>query len=121
MSKLKVGLIEQVKLVGTKKTVKVPGKFDTGARRTSIDVKLARKIGAKKIGKQKVSNVHGHSIRPIVDIKLEINGKKLRTQANVFNREHRTYKVLIGRDIIFSNFIIDLTKSHKSPDLSDLK
>ncbi len=121
MSKLKVGLIEQVKLIGTKKTVKVLGKFDTGARRTSVDIKLARKIGAKKIGKQKVSNVHGHSIRPLVDLKLEINGKRLKTQANVSNRDHRTYKVLIGRDIIFSNFIIDLTKSHKSSDLGDLK
>lgn len=121
MSKLKVGLIEEVKLIGTKRTIKVPGKFDTGARRTSIDIKIAKKIGVKKIGKQKISNVHGHSIRPAVELKLQINRKKLKTKANISNREHRTYKVLIGRDVIFSNFVIDLTKTHKSPDLGDLK
>jgi hypothetical protein len=96
------------------------GKFDTGAERTSINKQIVSELGLNPTGKTTTYSVHGKSIRSLVDIKLEIKGKKLNIQANVSDRSSRRYKVLIGRDVIFSNFIIDVTKSHKSHKLGDL-
>ena len=121
MKKIVVGLVEPVKIIGQKKEVKVMAKFDTGAQRTSIDKKIISKIGFKPIGKTTTVNVHGKSVRPLVKINLEIKGKKLEVVANVSDRSSRRDKVLIGRDAIFSNFIVDITKSHKSHKLRDLK
>jgi len=121
MRKITVGLIETVKVKGKKGTVKILGKFDTGARRTSIDKKLIKKIGAKKVGTASASNVHGTTIRPLVNVMLEIKGRKIKTQANVADRSSRKYKILLGRDVIFQNFIIDVSKTHESPELGDLK
>jgi hypothetical protein len=120
MRKITVGLVELVKVKG-KKTVKILGKFDTGARRTSVDRKLISEIAVDHIGSTSTSNVHGTTVRPLVNVSLEIKGKKIKTQANVADRSSRKYKILIGRDVIFNNFVIDLSKTHKSPELGDLK
>lgn len=121
MSKITVGLIEPVRVIGRKKEIEVMGKFDTGAERTSIDKKIISEVGANTIGKTTTSNVHGKTVRSLVDIKLKIKGKKFNVKANISDRSSRKYKVLIGRDAIFSNFIIDVSKSHKSNKLGDLK
>lgn len=121
MSKIIVGLVELVKVKGQRGFIEIFGKFDTGAERTSIDKSLVSKIKLKRVGKTITKNVHGKSIRPLVDLKLNIKGKKVRVKANVADRTNRKYKLLIGRDVIFSNFIIDITKSHKSHKLRDIK
>ena len=114
-----VGLVEPVKIVG-KESVRIMGKFDTGARRTSIDRKIVEDLNIETIGHVQVVNVHGKSRRPLVNLKLKIKDKVIETKANVANRTSRRFKILIGRDIIYGNFIIDITKSHKSPDAEDL-
>ena len=119
--KITVGLIEPVKVKGMKGKIEILGKFDTGAERTSIDRSLLSKIGADPVGKITTFNVHGKSVRPLVDIKLKIKGKNVNVKANVWDRSSRKYKILIGRDAIFSNFIVDITKSHKSHKLRDLR
>ena len=119
--KITVGLIESVKVKGIKGEVETLGKFDTGAERTSIDKNLVSKIGADPIGKTTTFNVHGKTIRPLVNLKLNIKGKGVNVKANVWDRSSRKYKILIGRDAIFSNFIVDITKSHKSHKLRDLR
>jgi len=121
MGKIVVGLIEPVKIIAKNKEINVLGKFDTGAERTSIDKQIISELGVNPVGKTTTYNVHGKSIRPLVDIKLKIKGKKLNVKANVSDRTSRKYKVLIGRDLIFSNFIVDVTKSHKSHRLRDKK
>jgi hypothetical protein len=120
MQKIKVGLIEPIKVKG-KKTVKILGKFDTGARRTSIDKKLVSHIGVDHVGSTSTSNVHGTTVRPLVNVLLEIKGKRIKVRANVADRSSRKYKILLGRDVIFNNFVIDISKTHKSPELRDLK
>lgn len=121
MRNIRVGLVESVKIKGQKKVVKTLGKFDTGAERTSIDKDLVSRIGADPVGKTTTYNVHGKSVRPLVDLRLQIKGKNVRVKANVSDRSSRKYKILIGRDVIFSNFIVDISKSHKSAKLGDLK
>lgn len=120
MSKIIVGLVEPITLVG-KKRITVLGKFDTGAYRTSIDRTLFEKLGIKKIGEVETTNVHGKSIRPLTEINVIIKGKKLRIKANVADRSSRKFKVLIGRNTIYDNFVVDITKSHNSPKVEDLK
>lgn len=119
--KITVGLVEPVKVKGVKGEVEILGKFDTGAERTSIDKNLISKIGANPVGKTTTFNVHGKTIRPLVNLKLKIKGKTVNVKANVWDRSSRKYKILIGRDAIFSNFVVDITKSHKSHKLRELK
>lgn len=108
--KITVGLIEPVKIKGLKGEIDILGKFDTGAERTSIDKNLVSKIRANPIGKTTTLSVHGKTIRPLVNLKLKIKGKNVNVKANVWDRSSRKYKILIGRDAIFSNFIVDISK-----------
>ena len=119
--KITVGLVEPVKVKGVKRGVEILGKFDTGAERTSIDRDLVSKIGVNPIGKTTTFNVHGKTIRPLVNLKLKIKGKTVNVKANVWDRSSRKYKILIGRDAIFSNFVVDISKTHKSHKLRDLR
>jgi hypothetical protein len=121
MKKIVVGLVEPVKVKGKKKEIEVQAKFDTGAERTSVDKNIVSKVGADRVGKTTTVNVHGKSVRPLVDLTLKIKGRKVKVKANVSDRSSRKYKVLIGRDVLFSNFIVDISKSHKSHRLSDLR
>jgi len=86
MRKILVGLVEPVKIKVQKGFIEILGKFDTGAKRTSIDKNLASKIKLKRVGEIPTKSVHR-----------------------------------LGRDAIFPNFIIDITKSHKSHRLRDIK
>jgi hypothetical protein len=121
MGKIIVGLVEPVKIKAKNKEIKVMGKFDTGAQRTSIDKQIISELGVNPIGKTTTVNIHGRTVRPIVDIQLKIKGKKLSVKANISDRSSRKYRVLIGRDLIFSNFIVDISKSHRSHKLGELK
>lgn len=121
MRKITVGLMEPVKVRSKKRTVETLGKFDTGARRTSIDRNLISRIRVKHVGRTSTSNIHGTTVRPLVNVLLEIKGRKIKIQANVADRSSRKYKILLGRDVIFKNFIIDISKTHNSPELGDLK
>lgn len=121
MKKIIVGLVEHVEIIADSKEIKVMAKFDTGAERTSIDKKIVSGLNLDTIGKTTTFNVHGKSVRPLVNIKLKIKGKIFNVKANVSDRSPVKYKLLIGRDVIFSNFIIDPSKSHRSHKLGDLK
>jgi len=121
MGKIVVGLVEPVKIIANNKEIRAIGKFDTGAERTSVDKQIISELDLDAIGKTTTYSVHGKSVRPLVDVKLKIKGKKLSVKANVSDRTSRKYKVLIGRDVMFSNFIVDISKSHRSHKLGELK
>jgi hypothetical protein len=113
MAKILVGLTDKVKVKG-KKSVETIAKFDTGAKRTSIDISIAAKA---KLGpiidvvKVKTASLKGGYVkRPVVEAELFICGKKIKVEANIEDRVHSKQKVLIGRDIIKSNFIVDVEK-----------
>ena len=117
-----VGLVENIVIIGKKRKT-CEAKFDTGAYRTSIDICLAKELGLKKTGKDVlVKRASSTGIRrPLVKVKLKISNQTITTIANLSDRSHSTQKILVGRDIIFNNFIIDVEKSNKSPRASDLK
>ncbi len=113
--KITVGLLTKVKVIG-KNTILTIGKFDTGARRTSVDYKIAREAGLKFIEKTKTyKSSTGIHRRRLAEATLMVKGKKFDVIVNVSNREHSIAKVLIGRDIILNNFIIDLSRTNYGP------
>jgi hypothetical protein len=121
-----VGLVETVKVIGKDKSARKRAKFDTGARRSSIDEKLAAELGAGPIirfirvrsasaGKTKYVR------RPVYRMQIEIKGKNFQVEINSTDRGHLKQKVLIGRDILHNNFIVDVEKSHRTIYEEDIK
>ncbi len=107
MTKEILGLVERVKIKGRE----IVARIDTGARRCSIDKKLAREL---KLGpvveKRSYESAHGKSIRPIVLQEIELKGKKLLVKINISNREYMKYDFLVGREALKDNFLIDPSK-----------
>ncbi len=106
---------ENKKIIGITKKIKVGNeivvaKFDTGASQTSIDRKLAKKIGFNETGKIKVGNAVDSQKRVTGPVEITIKGKKFNIIASISERSHMKIPVLIGRDIIKSNFIIDVER-----------
>lgn len=116
MKKGFLGLIERVKVSGRKKSVTMDALVDTGAKLTSLDIKIAEEIGAGKIVrtmKIKAPATKTVKRRPVVDIDIEIGGKKFRTHANLNDRSHMRYGMIIGRNVLYDNFVVDVSRSPK--------
>jgi len=143
LNKKLVGVKEQIKVFGPYKVaIETKARIDSGARKSSIDVRLAEKAGFKKAtlllqklkkvkimnkndGKKIIENIekniknefkyvsyldvikssHGYSIRPIINVKLELAGNKFETEANLYDRSHMTFSVLVGRNSL-DKFIV---------------
>ena len=105
-----IGLYEKVTLSGNKTINRqVIARIDTGATRSSIDVKLAASLRLGPVLKTKMNkNEHGATLRPIVDGSVTIAGKKLKTQFTIADRTKMKYKMLIGQDLLRQGkFLID--------------
>jgi len=112
MPKKTVGLIEPVKIIG-KTVVGTTALFDTGAKITSIDNSLAAQAQLGPVTRtQKVKAPITKELeqRPVVRLKVEIKGREYEAEANLNDRSHMKYPVIIGRNIIQDNFIIDVSK-----------
>lgn len=80
----------------------VEAKIDTGAYRTSIDLSLAKKLGIyspeKIIDTIEYRNAIGRfQERPIINCTIKIAGIEIESKANVVDRSHMSYPVLVGR------------------------
>ena len=113
MPKKIVGLVEEIEIKG-RKDVRAMAVFDTGARMTSVDVKLAAKAELGPIVKTtKISNpsLKGQIRRPVVEAKIKINDKVFDVFVNIQDREHMSFPVIVGRNIISDNFVVDAEKN----------
>ena len=113
MGKEIIGLVEDVDVVGRKR-IKTKALFDTGAHRTSIDVRLAARAELGPIIKTTKVRNPGSSKevrRPIVEATVSIKGKDFETDVNIQDRSHMTFPVIVGRNIISGNFVIDPKKN----------
>lgn len=75
-------------------------KIDTGAARTSIDVKLAEFLRAKFAGTVKTKNAMGSQLRPVVWINFTWNKKEYRIKASVTDREGLKAPIILGQDVL---------------------
>jgi hypothetical protein len=123
MKKKVLGLIEMVTISGSKRSLRKKALLDTGATRSSVDVRVAATTGIGPIvGSVKVKSKtapEGFVRRAVAKAELEIRGVKIPATVSIEDRKNMPYKVLIGRDVIHSNFLIDLEKTHKSHKLVD--
>jgi len=121
-----IGAVEHVVLLPW--GIRVPARIDTGAARTSLgarDLKISGVVADFKLR----DAVGGHRLRlpildwriyktgegvdrrPIVEFELCIGRKKLRTRANLNERGHLKYPMLIGRWLLTEgNFLVDVTR-----------
>lgn len=109
----------------------IPSKIDSGATTSSIHVSYLKKdLKNKKVtfillderfdaytGKQitlpldstiRVQSSNGEDeARPMIKLDIELKGKLLETYFTLTDREELEYPILIGKDILSGNFIID--------------
>lgn len=108
-----VGLTEEIIIYGSDdKPKKVIARIDSGATKSSIDVKLAAELKLGPIIKTKlVNSTHGNTLRPVVKASLKIAGKRLKSELTVADRTHMKYRVLVGQNILrLGKLIIDANK-----------
>jgi hypothetical protein len=124
-----VGLVEVVEIIGEKGSVRKKALLDTGATRSSVDVKIAAKAGIGPIiasvkvknASSNVSATTGYTRRAVAEARIKLRGKIIQTGVNIVDRQGLPYAILIGRDVIHNNFLIDVSKTHKSNKVGDLK
>jgi hypothetical protein len=108
--RLTIGLYEKATLIGNSVPNKeVVARIDTGATRSSIDVKLAASLRMGPVlTSRMVKSAHGSTYRPLVEGDVIICGKKIRTHFTIADRTKMKYKLLIGQDILRQGeFLID--------------
>jgi hypothetical protein len=124
-----VGLVEIVEIIGEKGRVRKKALLDTGATRSSVDVKIAAKAGIGPIiSSVKIKNassntggVTSYTRRAVAQAHIKLHGKIIKTGVNIVDRQGLPYAILIGRDVIHNNFLVDVSKTHKSYKVGDLK
>jgi RimK family alpha-L-glutamate ligase len=107
-----IGFTENVVVSGTSGTRTVVAKSDSGAARTSIDLRLAADIGAGPIhtvSRVRSGSVKGSKSRPVVDLVVGIGGNQHTVAANIEDRSHMTHSVLLGRDIL-KHYRLDVSR-----------
>lgn len=107
-----IGLTENIKIIKQDNKSKIiKAKVDTGAAKSSLDIKLAAKLNLGPVIKSRlVKSANGKSLRPVIQATVEVCGKKLKRQFTLADRGHLKYKALIGVNILKHGFLIDPAK-----------
>lgn len=106
----RLGYTNRVHVRGRTETDSVVAKSDTGAKRTSIDAKLAGRLGLGPItGTTSVrSGTTGHSkTRPFVELECRVGGRWQTTTTSIADRGSMQYPMLLGRDIL-EDYTLDI-------------
>jgi len=107
-----IGLTEYITLVGGNgKKKKVKAKIDTGADKSSIDLKLAAQLQLGPVVKTRlIKSASGSLMRPIIRSKVIFAKKEMDVYFTMADRAHMKYRVLIGKNILKKGFLIDPSK-----------
>jgi hypothetical protein len=108
-----LGIVEKVIIKGTKEK-HVLALVDTGAKLTSVDAKLADEAGIGPVvrsTKIKSASKDASTSRPVHEVTIEVGGRKFIAEVNVADRSKMAFPVLIGRNILCGNFIVDAEKN----------
>jgi hypothetical protein len=90
---------------------KVLAKVDTGADRSSISRKLAKKLGLpKEKRKVLVRSANGITRRSITKTQVIINNRTINATFTIAERKEMKYKILLGVNILKNKFLVDVSK-----------
>ena len=108
-----VGLAEKIRLISDNgRNQDIIAKVDTGATKSSIDIKLANKLKLGPVIRSKmIKSAHGSRIRPIIEAEIMLADKQIKTEFTLADRSHMKYKVLIGVNILKNGFLVDPSKN----------
>jgi hypothetical protein len=112
--------------------VRLPARIDTGAATSSLDArelrvknniaefKLPKKYGGILLRLPVIDWLHIRSAdfkerRPVVEITLCMGPKPIRTQVTLNDRSMVRYPLIVGRNILKDNFVVDCMKSNCLP------
>lgn len=102
-SKSVLGYTSVVQVSGSETTESVVAKADTGAKRTSIGVRLAGRLGVGPItGTTTVRSgaATQSETRPLVELNCKVGGYWQTVTASITDREELTYPMILGRDVL---------------------
>jgi len=106
-----IGLVEPITLIGETTKKKVIAKIDTGADKSSIDMKLAAELKLGPVVKTSlIKSASGSLVRPIIRTEVVFANDKMKVYFTVADRTHMKYRVLIGKNILKKGFLIDPSK-----------
>jgi len=124
--KVPIGMVEDVILLPW--GIKMPARIDTGAARSSLDArelkikdnvaefKLPKKYGGRKlqlpvIGWVQTRSAEAREQRPVVEVTFCIGPRRIRAEVNLNDRSMVRYPLIIGRDVLKENFVVDCLRS----------
>lgn len=128
--KVTVGLVEEVILLPW--GVKIPARIDTGAAVSSLDARnltikgktvdfsLPEKYGGLRISRpivawRTVRSAEARDERPVVVLQFCLGSQVIRTRVNLNDRSQVKYPLLIGRNALKKNFVVDCMKERCAP------
>jgi hypothetical protein len=123
--KITIGAVEDVIFLPW--GVRLPARIDTGAAKSSLDAreltvqddmvefKLPPKYGGLQLRLPIVEWKHvrtpeGLDRRPIVELEICLGSKRIRTEVNLSDRSMVKYPLILGRNFLQENFIVDVKR-----------
>jgi hypothetical protein len=112
--------------------IRLPARVDTGAAKSSLDAreikvqdeiiefKLPEKYGGVRIrlpimGWRHIRTPEGLERRPIVELEICLGSKRIRTLVNLTDRSMVKYPLLLGRNALRENFLVDVNRRRLLP------
>ena len=128
--KITVGAVEEAVLLPWK--IKLPARIDTGATCSSLDARdvriaggmiefrLPEKYGGTLLrlpvkGRRNIRSAGSRMKRALVEIEICIGTKRILTAVNLTERPKMEYPLLIGRNVLANDFIVDVSESYLLP------
>lgn len=128
--KIPIGEVEDVILIPW--GVRLPARIDTGAATSSLDARdlavknnmaefrLPEEYGGLRLYLpvtewQDIRSADFRERRPVVEIELCIGSEVLRIKVNLNDRSAVKYSLILGRNALKENFVVDCAQSHCLP------
>lgn len=128
--KITIGTVEDVILLPW--GVKLPARIDTGAAKSSLDArelkvqdnvvefKLPQKYGGLRlrlpiIEWRHVRSPDGRERRPVVELGICLGSRRIRTQVNLTDRSMVKYPLILGRNFLREEFVVDVKRRKTAP------
>jgi hypothetical protein len=128
--KITIGALEDVILLPWR--VKLPARIDTGATESSLDAqeltvrddmvefRMPQEYGGLQLRLPIVRWRHVRSPgvreqRPVVEIEICLGSKQIRTKVNLTDRSLVKYPLILGRNFLSKNFVVDVKRRKTVP------